>query len=396
MTTAVLPPSTIPRWLLALLVVWGASIQTIESFSPPSPSLIHSNSRTIPIINSRTRCSSTTTRRRELDAQFEEDSLTSSETAGSTNPTTVFHHTDRRKFFAVSTLLTIATTTSSIPAHATAAAAVTEESNQSTSATSQKISTILRAIPTFTIVDPRGVPYMVVGDDAKLTSYFFTTFEEASRILQLASTSADRTLRDMGKEIDSKRKSEGKKVLVGKEREVEVGGNPWKDARISTVPLDFAVTLASRGQMGGSYFRVAPAEADVQDALTIDTTKTKLKDGKVPLFYIEDFETKTKQSGVGGEAARIPLYFKKRQLLQDWKTENPEKGDSRDGAPEVRVTELFSVLQKMAESGAIENDGDIGKLVLVSPVGSAAKATACGNKGGSEAPFVLGERIVVL
>jgi len=234
---------------------------------------------------------------------------------------------------------------------------------------------------------------MVVGDDAKLTSYFFTTFEEASRILQLASTSADRTLRDMGKEIDAKRKSEGKKVLVGKEREVEVGGNPWKGARISTVPLDFAVTLASRGQMGGSYFRVTPAEDDAQDALTIDTTKTELKDGKVPLFYIEDFETKTKQSGEGGEvAARIPLYFKKRQLLQDWKTENPKK----DGAPEVRVTELFSVLQKMAEPGAIENDGEIGKLVLVPPVGSAAKATACEKKGGSEVPFVLGERIVVL
>jgi len=237
---------------------------------------------------------------------------------------------------------------------------------------------------------------MVVGDDAKLTAYFFTTFEEASRILQLASTSADSTLRDMGREIDAKRRAEGKKVLGGREREVEVGVNPWKGARISTVPLDFAVTLASRGKVGGAYFRVAPAEDDVQDALSIDTTKTELKDGKVPLFYIEDFETKTKQSTIGGEAGMIPLYFQKKQLLRDWKTENPKKGESGGGAPEVRVTELFSVLQKMAQPGVIENDGDIGKLVLVSPVGSATKAAACGKKGGSEAPFILGERIVVL
>lgn len=237
---------------------------------------------------------------------------------------------------------------------------------------------------------------MVVGDDAKLTAYFFTTFEEASRILRVASTSADRTLRDLGKESGAGRRSGGKKAPVSpSEREAEAGVNPWKGARISAVPLDFAVALSSRGRVGGSFFRVAPAEDDVQDALNIDTSKTELKDGKVPLFYIEDFETKTKQNGTGAEAVQIPLYFQKKQLLRDWKTENPKKGGDR-AAPEVRVTELFSVLQTMAEPGAIENDGDIGKLVLVSPVGSAAKAAACRKKGGSAAPFVLGERIVVL
>lgn len=230
---------------------------------------------------------------------------------------------------------------------------------------------------------------MVVGDDAKLTAYFFTTFDEASRILKLASTSTDKTLSDVGREIDAKRKSAGEKPLDGRnERELEVGVNLWKDARISSVPLDFAVALANRGQVGGSYFKVAPAEEDVQDALTIDKTKNELKDGKVPLFYFEDFEINAKK---GGDAAQIPLYFRKKQLLQDWKKKNP-----RGRLPEVKVTELFSVLSKMVEPRATENDEDFGKLVLIPPARSAVKATECSKKGGNESPFTLGERIVVL
>jgi len=231
---------------------------------------------------------------------------------------------------------------------------------------------------------------MVVGDDAKLTAYFFTTFNEASRILKTASTSADRTLSDLKREIDAKRKSEGGKPLNDRNMiEEEVGVNPWKDARISSVPLDFAVTLANRGQLGGSYFKVAPAEDDIQDALIIDKTSDELKDGKVPLFYIENFEINKK----GEEGAQIPLYFQKKQLLRDWKRENAKKVG---GSPEVKVTELFSVLNNMAEPNAIDNDGDLGKLVLILPVGSSRAASVCNKKGGKEDPFVLGERIVVL
>lgn len=38
----------------------------------------------------------------------------------------------------------------------------------------ERIADLLHVVPTFTIVDPRGVPYMVVGEDAKVTGYFFT------------------------------------------------------------------------------------------------------------------------------------------------------------------------------------------------------------------------------
>jgi len=114
-----------------------------------------------------------------------------------------------------------------------------------------------------------------------------------------------------------------------------------------------------------------------------------LQDGKVPLFYFEGFETNAK----GGDDSKIPLYFQKKQLLQDWKKENPKK---EGGLPEVQVTELFSVLSKMVEPSAIENDGDLGKLVFIPPARSAAKATECAKKGGEESPFTMGERILVL
>ena len=62
--------------------------------------------------------------------------------------------------------------------------------------------------------------------------------------------------------------------------------------------------------------------------------------------------------------------------------------------PEVKVTELFSVLSQFVV--ALESDDDLEKLVLVAPPESEGKAKACVKKGGKETPFKLGERIVVL
>ena len=167
-----------------------------------------------------------------------------------------------------------------------------------------------------------------------------------------------------------------------------MGINPWKGARISTVPLDFAVTLQSRGRIAGSYFRVAPSEDDVEDALKIDAQRTELPEGKVPLFYIEDFQI--------GDDGGIPLYFRKDQLLAAWKKEQVKKSNDRKttAAPQVKVTELFSVLTKMVND--YDKDDDLSKLILVPPGDSAAKARLCRKNGGNEEPFRLGERIVVL
>ena len=273
--------------------------------------------------------------------------------------------------------------------------------------TTSQIQNFLQPIPTFTIVDKTGTPYMVVGEDAKLTAYFFTSYTEADRILKSANQSTIKTLKEAIKEENAERKTNGLKPMTQPEIEDSVGINPWADARVSTVPLDFAVGLANRGKIKGSYFRIAPAEDDVQDAIAIDKIDD-LAEGKVPLFYFEDFEQDLdKGSARGGDGGsetettwsrnpdiqkKIPLYFSKGQLLSDWKQSNPKA--NKDSIPEVKVTELFSLLTSIVR--AVDVDIDLEKLSLTAPVESEKKAKICEKKGGYEKPFKLGERLVIL
>ena len=43
----------------------------------------------------------------------------------------------------------------------------------------------------FAIVDKRGTAFSVLGEDAKVTGYFFASYGEAQRILGLAIKSSD-------------------------------------------------------------------------------------------------------------------------------------------------------------------------------------------------------------
>jgi hypothetical protein len=242
----------------------------------------------------------------------------------------------------------------------------------------------LRVVPTFCIVDAKGVPYMVVGEDAKVTGYFFTTYAEANRILNVARSSANKTVRAAVQELRSKRRAEKLPPLSKQQEEEEIGKNPWIEARISTVPLDVAVTLITKSLYSRTHFQVAPAESDVEDALAL-TGKDDLPEGKVPLFYFADFEI------TEGDAKESPLYFRKSQLLEDWKKLNPS---SSAEIPKVLVTELFSVLTEMVKPGG--TDEDLKMLVFVPPKESAQKAKDCRKAGGKESQFLVGQRIVVL
>jgi hypothetical protein len=232
------------------------------------------------------------------------------------------------------------------------------------------VADLLHPIPTFTIVDKKGVPFMVVGEDAKVTGYFFTTFDEANRILNLARVSADKAI---------------KKAIAEGESKEEVGTNPWSKARISTVPLDSAVTIITKSSLskgGGNYFRIAPAESDVEDALAI-TGKEELAEGKGPLFYFEDFTIE--QEGV----KKSPLYFRKSELEKDFRRLNPNST-----LPKAMVTELLAVLAEMVKPGGTDND--LKSLVFIMPEGSEKKKKDCEKAGGREAQFFIGQRIIVL
>ena len=254
----------------------------------------------------------------------------------------------------------------------TAFAATSPTSEDESLVPRDRIASLLHAVPTFTIVDPKGVPYMVVGEDAKVTGYFFTEYAEAARILKLARTSADKAIREQQKEQaqvkDGNRPAEEEDLV-----------NPWKEARISTVPLDFAVTLVTRSSSGGTkvgnnYFQVAPSTKDIDDAL-VATNKTSLAEGKVPLFYYENFAT--------DNGSTSPLFFRKSELEAAYKKEH-----AGESLPPLLVTELFSVLAQLVTS----KDPELKALVFVPPKESAQKAKQC----QSDVPFLLGQRNIVL
>lgn len=280
-----------------------------------------------------------------------------------------------RRFILANTAFFLATT---LITPSSSTAAVEQEGLVSTEILADR----LRAVPTFCVVDTKGVPYMVVGEDAKVTGYFFTTYAEASRILNVARTSATKTIRAAVQELRSKRRAEKLPPLSKQQEEEEIGTNPWIEARISTVPLDVAVTLTTKSLYSRTHFQVAPAESDVLDALAL-SEKDDLPEGKVPLFYFADFEI------IKGEAKESPLYFRKSQLLEDWKKLHPSTE-----IPQVLVTELFSVLTEMVKPGG--TDEDLKMLVFVPPKESIQKAKDCFKAGGKESQFLIGQRIVVL
>lgn len=242
-----------------------------------------------------------------------------------------------------------------------------------------RVADLLRVVPTFTIVDRSGVPFMVVGEDAKVTGYFFTDYNEAKRILDLAINSADRAIAEMRQEGRNKNISIDPKELV----------NPWKSARISTISLETAVALATRtlSSTTKNYFLVVASADDIEDALEL-TGKDDLDEDKVPLFYFPDFKIKDAN---GVEVS--PLYFHKSQLEDAFRSTMRGRNEAST-FPAVRVTELFATLKEMVRPDG--RNEELKSIIFVPPNDSLARAKECQRKGGTEPSFVLGQRNIVL
>jgi len=245
----------------------------------------------------------------------------------------------------------------------------------------EEVARRLHAVPVFALVDETGVPFAVFGEDAKVTVYFFVTYGEAERILHAAKTSSDSAIEEARRESRLKRKKEGRRPLTASEEEEEIGANPWAKARISAVPLDFAVTLATKFSRPGAYFRLAPAQEDAEEALKLSPDVGDLPEGRVPLFYFDDFQLDTDT---------VPLYFRASQLLTAWFQKYPNEKRH----PKVQVTELISVVREMVKPGG--TDKDYKKLYFQPPQESQRKAEQCLLNGGPNQPFQLGQRILVL
>jgi hypothetical protein len=209
----------------------------------------------------------------------------------------------------------------SLPSAALAATA-------SSSSTVSDILLRLGSIPTFSIVDPDGVPFMIFDGQAKATGYFFLSFDIAAQALQDARTKDQNT----------------------------GAADVWGDAKIIVVPLSVALQLATRktqreaingnGIKFNTYNDIVPSQEGIDDAKGLEKQnpdKWEAK-GRVPAFYIK---------GLVLSDGREPRYFNQRDLLREWEGQHP--GTPPPPVQVVSVVDLFRSALKSGELGEISN-----------------------------------------
>jgi len=181
----------------------------------------------------------------------------------------------------------------------------------------------MRPIPTFAIVDAVGVPYLIAEKQGGgATGYFFTTFSSAMKVLN-----------------DAKKDSQEK----GYE-------DTWKDATITTVPLDVAIRLvfkkvkrkAQNDVELETIGDIIPSADDLNSADKIDPSGRYKQQGSVPLFYAAGLDIPLS----GQEEIQRPLYFHRSDLLRDWAARNPGMPP-----PTIQVIDLVNAFRVVLKTG---------------------------------------------
>jgi hypothetical protein len=191
----------------------------------------------------------------------------------------------------------------------------------------------LRSIPTFAIVNPDGVPFMIFDGQASATGYFFLSFDVAAQAIQDART---------------KDKNSG-------------AAEVWSNAKIIVVPLAVALQLALRKTQRqavnnelkfNTFNDIVPSSEGVEAAQEVEIgNKEKWQQkGRVPLFYIE---------GMTLADGKEPRYFNKLDLLMEWKRQHPN-----DFSPPVKLIELVDLYR----TSFAKNDLDKVNKLTIMPV----------------------------
>lgn len=229
-----------------------------------------------------------------------------------------------------------------------------------------------RSIPAFAIVNGKtGIPFMILRNTGLATAYFFTSMEGAQLVLD-----------------DARRDA--------KEKDLETQ-EFWQDARISAVTMEFALKLAkgrpkALAQNGRKYetvYDIIPTINALNDAGKIDRSGIYTEQGRVPLFYMDEFEISPE---VEGGANRIPVFFDEKELLKQWIKKYPDKSP-----PQVKVSDLIDTFSVMVGSNVISTiDSRIPKnLYPVSSVETRKQAVECEKERGNVTAYKLGEMIAV-
>eukprot|EP00529_Nitzschia_sp_RCC80_P021012 CAMPEP_0113465856 /NCGR_PEP_ID=MMETSP0014_2-20120614/13964_1 /TAXON_ID=2857 /ORGANISM="Nitzschia sp." /LENGTH=407 /DNA_ID=CAMNT_0000358045 /DNA_START=173 /DNA_END=1396 /DNA_ORIENTATION=+ /assembly_acc=CAM_ASM_000159 len=226
---------------------------------------------------------------------------------------------DRRRSLAIFASAIIAGHGSTVHIETSSAAETT-----TSPVTAKDVLSRLVSIPTFCLVDPNGVPFMIFDSQSTATGYFFLSFEVAAEALE-----------------DARKK----------DTKTSVAQELWKSAQIIVVPLSVAIQLAlTKRQRTGvnsniSSFNtfndiVASAEG-VSDARLVSKAGNPdrwSQKGRVPLFYIDGL---TIPDPKGGPTRKQPRYFNKTDLLAEWRTQN----GSSTPPPPVQLVEMIELFR---------------------------------------------------
>ena len=229
-----------------------------------------------------------------------------------------------------------------------------------------------RKAPAFAIVNSKdGVPFMILRNTGLATAYFFTTYEAAQLVL------------------DDAKKDAAEKDLDTKEF--------WADAKISATSMEFALKLSkgrpkAMAQNGSKYetvYDIIPTIKALDDAGKINKTGLYTEQGRVPLFYVNEFQIAPE---VEGGEKRIPVFFEKNELRKEWERKYPDRD-----FPSVKVVDLvdtFSAMVGMPTSGSTE-DRIVKNLYVVASPESKKKAIQCEKERGNISAYKTAEMIAV-
>jgi len=245
--------------------------------------------------------------------------------------TTTYSSSGRRD--AVSTLIQATSLLASTTTSPSIASAAGKDQGTSSVVPPKELARRLRRVPTFSIVDDTGKPFMILeGSRPPPIGYFFLNYEAAKFVLEDA-------------------------IRVAVEANYE---NVWANAKITTVPLDFAMQLSikkrmRKGQDGlnlESINDLIPSAADLDDASRIDKSGRYTQKGRVPMFYYEGLTLPPDEATMGNTEPRVPVYFSKVDLVSQWNKQNPGTDP-----PKLQVLDLIETFQMLIRPGGSDSMG---------------------------------------
>lgn len=211
-------------------------------------------------------------------------------------------------------------------------------------------------------------------------AYFFTTYDGAQLVL------ADATRDAADKDLST--------VTM------------WNEAKISAVNLELVLKLnknkgrykamAQNNVKYEAVYDVIPSIKALNDAEKIDKSGMYSERGRVPLFYANDFQLESSNTGSsvdGDKLGRIPVFFEKADLLREYTKKYPDKTDVIITV--VDLMDLFEVMMGNKPIGAKVDDTIIDRMVFVPTGESRKRAIECEKGRGVVSAYKVGEMIAV-